>query len=73
MNQLMEKMLITLAPSLLQMLSPEIVDIVNQALNDLADRAKKTASPFDDMFVALLQTVLEGIKFRGTIASQPFK
>ena len=55
MNKLLEKLL----PLILSVMSPEIKKAVAQFVLQLEEQAKKTPNPWDDMFVAILKSIIK--------------
>ena len=56
----MNKWIFTLINLVVSVVSPEIRTGVTALLQDLEDKAKKTANPWDDMLVALLKQIMTG-------------
>jgi len=54
MNKLLEKLL----PLILSVMSPEIKKAVAGFVQQLDEQAKKTPNPWDDMFVAILKSII---------------
>lgn len=55
MNKLLEKLI----PLLLTVMSPEIKKAVAQFVLQLEEQAAKTPNPWDDMFVAILKSIIK--------------
>jgi len=55
MNKLLEKLL----PLILTVMSPEIKKAIAQLVVNLDEQAKKTPNPWDDMFVAILKSIIK--------------
>ena len=54
MNNILSKLALILLPILINNITPELKKMLVEQLNVLAEKAKKTASPYDDMFVKFL-------------------
>ena len=54
----MNKWLLQLITMVVTVMSPELRKGLDDVLNDLDAKAKKTANPWDDILVGLLKTIL---------------
>lgn len=58
----MKELLIRFIPLVLNVISPELRKFLEEILNNMETKAKATANPWDDYFVAALRFVLLGGK-----------
>ncbi len=55
----MDKLLARFIPLILSVISPEIKKLVAEFVVQLEVNAQKTPNPWDDMFVAILKTIVK--------------
>jgi len=55
----MNKLFAKLIPLILATISPEIKKALTEFVNRLESDAKKTSNPWDDMFVAILKSIID--------------
>jgi len=58
MNSILTKLIMTLLPLILANITPTLREHIVVFVNALEEKAKQTASPYDDMAVALLKALL---------------
>lgn len=56
----MLELLMRFLPLVLRVVSPELAKELGTFLDNLEAKAKETANPWDDYFVAALRTILKG-------------
>lgn len=58
---MLERLLMTLLPIIINNLSPVIVSAISEAIDGLEKKAAETPNPYDDMLAPLLRSVLSAV------------
>jgi len=58
MNSIILKVLLSLLPMLVTAITPELRALLVKCIADLDEKAKQTATPFDDALVSVLKVLL---------------